>query len=397
MKRIAVFCTHPIQYFAPIWRILASTPGVSVHVYYASDHSVRGAVDEQFGLPVKWDVPVLTGYPNSFMTRRSPLEKKIRFFEYDRKEVDDVFKDGGFDAALLLAYDRWLYWRALRAANKAGIPVMFRAETTDTTKVKRHPLIKLIRPRVLHHFYTRIAAFLSIGTGTTGHYLHHGVEKNRIFFSPYSVDDQLFEEQRAEFAHLRNEIRKDLGFDSDDFVFMFSGKMIEKKNPLLIADALNRLPNLHGIGFLAVGEGKLKAEFEHRIRKCLGDKATFTGFINQSQLGRYYTAADAFVLPSVWEETWGLVVNEAMIFGLPVIVSDSVGCREDLVIPGETGYIFGSGDPVALAESMTKMIEDLDHAAKMGLAGRKLIGRYTVSEAVKGILEALEYVTAGRI
>jgi glycosyltransferase involved in cell wall biosynthesis len=393
LTSLAVICTHPIQYFAPIWRMLASTPGLSIHVFYSSDHSVRGTIDDQFGVPVKWDIPVLEGYPNSFMTQRGRLENRFPLFLYDRKDVDDILRNGSFDAVLLLAYDAWLHWRALRAANLAKIPVLFRAEATDTAQVERSFLKRIVRARVLHYFYGRIAAVLAIGTEASNHYLNHGIEKNRIFFSPYAVDNHLFEQQRVAFAERRNEIRRNLGFGSEDFVFMFSGKMIEKKNPLLIAKAFEGLSTQKPVKFLAVGDGKLRTELEYEMRRHLGDGAVFTGFVNQSALGKYYTASDAFILPSVWGETWGLVVNEAMIFGLPVIVSDRVGCGKDLVIPGKTGYVFPSGDARALSDAMMELAVNPDRAAEIGLAGSLLVKNFSVKDAVKGILQALEFVS----
>lgn len=374
-----------------MWRMLASTPGVSVHVYYASDHSVRGAVDEKFGVPLKWDVPVLAGYPHSFMNRRSLLENRIHFFRHDRKDVNDILKKGEFDAALIFAYDSLLQLRVLRAANRAKIPIMLRADNLDGTNPKRSLAKATARRYILKWLYRRMDAMLGVGAYTQRHYLEHGVPAERIFFSPHCVDDQLFEEQRAAFAGLRDEIRNKLGFGPGDFVFLFVGKMIEIKNPLLLAEALKRLPDLQRMGFLAVGDGKLRAAFEHRTRDCLGDRAVFTGFVNQSELGRYYTSADAMILSSR-SETWGLVVNEAQIFGLPVIVSDKVGCREDLVIQGETGYVFPSGDAAALAEAMSRLSLDRENARRMGEQGRKLARNYRVEDAVNGIVKALEYV-----
>lgn len=396
MKKLAVISTHPIQYFAPIWKILASTSGVSVHVFYASDHSVRGAVDQQFGVPVKWDVPILDGYPHTFMAHSSLFERYFSFFELDRTDVDEVLKKGNFDSVLIHAYDRHLHWRALRAARRNGIRVLLRAEATDSAGILRHPLKRMIRRRVLKRFYSGVDAFLSIGAGSTRHYLKHGVDESRIFFSPYCVDSQLFEQQRSEFSHMRRQTRYDLGFGENDFVFMFSGKMIEKKNPLLIGDALERMPHLDRIGLLTVGEGNLRAGFETMTKRSLGNRAAFVGFVNQSHLGKYYTAADALILPSSWGETWGLVVNEAMIFGLPVIVSDTVGCREDLVISGETGYIFHAGDSGALAKAMTQLAENRERAKSIGMAAAELVKRYSVEAATNGIVKALEYVSAGR-
>jgi glycosyltransferase involved in cell wall biosynthesis len=192
---------------------------------------------------------------------------------------------------------------------------------------------------------------------------------------------------------LRDLIRKDLGFGVDDFVFMFSGKMIEKKNPLLIADAFKRLSIPKSVKFLAVGDGKMKSELEQKVRETLGDGAVFTGFVNQSGLGKYYSASDAFILPSAWGETWGLVVNEAMIFGLPVIVSDTVGCGRDLVIPGKTGYIFPSGNAVALSQAMKELVEHPSRAKDMGTAGSLLIKNFSVEQAVSGILQAFESIS----
>jgi glycosyltransferase involved in cell wall biosynthesis len=393
MKRIAVFCTHPIQYFAPLWRTLASSPGVSIHVYYASDHSVRGAIDEKFGVSVKWDTPILEGYPHTFMTQPSWLEKRVPFFRHDRRDVDEILSKKSFDAVLLLAYDRWLHWRVLWAAKKSGIPVMLRGDNLDGTKPKRSIFKAVVRRNILRHLYKNIRAFLSIGTYTHRHYVEHGVSEDRIFSSGHCVDTYFFEKQRDKFLPLRDLIRKDLGFGVDDFVFMFSGKMIEKKNPLLIADAFKRLSIPKSVKFLAVGDGKMKSELEQKVRETLGDGAVFTGFVNQSGLGKYYSASDAFILPSAWGETWGLVVNEAMIFGLPVIVSDTVGCGRDLVIPGKTGYIFPSGNAVALSQAMKELVEHPSRAKDMGTAGSLLIKNFSVEQAVSGILQAFESIS----
>jgi glycosyltransferase involved in cell wall biosynthesis len=174
---------------------------------------------------------------------------------------------------------------------------------------------------------------------------------------------------------------------------MFSGKLIRKKNPMLIAQAISKLKSSKSFGLLVVGDGKLRNEFETRMNNTHGVRTVFAGFVNQSELGKYYTAGDAFILPSSYAETWGLVVNEAQIFGLPVVVSDTVGCREDLVIPGETGHIFPSEDASALADKMMQLLENPDQARHMGENGRQLIQRYRVADAVEGIVQALEYVT----
>jgi glycosyltransferase involved in cell wall biosynthesis len=117
----------------------------------------------------------------------------------------------------------------------------------------------------------------------------------------------------------------------------------------------------------------------------------FAGF-NQTEMWKAYVPADAFVLPSTNGETWGLVTNEAMLFGLPVIVSDQVGCAPDLVIEGETGHVFSDGAE-GLADAMEKLARNRERAPRMGAAGRRLVTeRYSMPVATSGLKSALEKV-----
>jgi len=373
--------------------MLAERPELGIHVFYASDHSLRGSIDREFGVSVKWDVPLLNGYTSTLMNQRSRLEGFSNFFEHDRKDVNNLFKNSKFAAVLVTAYRGMLHLRTIWAANRSLVPVIYRAEDMDCTNPRRNPAKELIRSNFLKRLYRRIGAFASIGSCTRNHYVKHGVPEERIFFSPYCVDDELFERQRFRYAPYRDEIRRALGFAPSDFVFLFSGKMISKKNPLLIAQAIGLMPEDQRIGFLAVGDGVLRNELERKMRQGGRGPSAFTGFVNQSQLGKYYLAADAFILPSAYGETWGLVVNEALAFGLPVIVSDTVGCRDDLVIHERTGYIFRSDDAFSLAHYMRMLAGNRDLAYRMGQRGKELAKNYTIAEAVQGIVAAFQFVT----
>src|SRR5205814_1609538 len=117
---------------------------------------------------------------------------------------------------------------------------------------------------------------------------------------------------------------------ADRFVLLFSGKLNPTKNTQVVLKALAQLPERDRVTFIVLGDGPDRAWIEREGKKLLGDSFLLAGFKNQSELAPYFKAADVFVLPSLYE-TWGLVVNEAMHFGLPVIVSDAVGCAADLV------------------------------------------------------------------
>ncbi len=142
---------------------------------------------------------------------------------------------------------------------------------------------------------------------------------------------------------------------------------------------------------LFAGSGELTQRLRERAA-LLGIPVHFTGFLNQSELWRAYIPADAFVLPSTNRETWGLVTNEAMIFGLPAIVSDQVGCGPDLVVDGQTGYIF-TGEALGLAEKMIAIASDPERAKIMGAQAKaRVLSKYSMDIATDGLLSAVKSV-----
>ena len=124
---------------------------------------------------------------------------------------------------------------------------------------------------------------------------------------------------------------------------------------------------------------------------------TFAGFLNQTEITKAYVAADCLVLSSDYDETWGLVVNEAMVCGLPAIVSDRAGCGPDLIEEKVTGLIYPFADVEALAEKMIYMAEDTDRMREMGRQAKELVLReYSVERAVEGAMKALKKVKEER-
>ena len=144
---------------------------------------------------------------------------------------------------------------------------------------------------------------------------------------------------------------------------------------------------------LMAGDGALRKACEAYVSEKRVP-VRFTGFLNQSQIPRAYVAADALVLPSDAGETWGLVVNEAMACGRACITSDKVGCAVDLIVPNRTGATFSVGDIEGLARLVERYANDPSEVQEMGEAAREMSGKYSVSEAVKGIIRALEAVAA---
>ena len=140
---------------------------------------------------------------------------------------------------------------------------------------------------------------------------------------------------------------------------------------------------------LLVGAGPMEPELHRQIELREVPDVVFAGFMNQSEIARAYAASDVFVLPSAWSETWGLAVNEAMNFGLPIVVSDKVGCAADLVRPGENGFVVAHDRPSELADVLMKLVGDDRLRESLGEQSRRRIRSWTYESALVGLLSAI--------
>ncbi|MCP4709565.1 MAG: glycosyltransferase family 4 protein [Planctomycetes bacterium] len=387
------FCaTHPIQYQIPIFRALAEEADIELKVYFCSDHSVKGEIDPQFGVPVAWDVPLLSGYDYKFLKNKGTGYNKGGFFAFSNSDIFQEMASERFDAFIVPAYHKMIYWQAMRGAWRLDIPVFMRAEHYDGANFSRPLWKRVFRKSFLGWLYSRMAGLLSVGKYAQRHYVGHGVLEEKIFNTPYCVDNALFIKQRDQFEPQRGEIRKELGISDEATVMLFAGKLVPVKNPMLLAKAVELLKHREHLFLLVMGDGSLRGEFEKKMQELMPESSMIAGFVNQSQVGKYYTAADFLVLPSYEGETWGLVVNEGMLFGLPAIVSDTVGCSEDLIKPGKTGFVFANDDAEDLAGYIDTFLEQPELAKTMGKEARQLISDYSVEVNVQGILKALRSV-----
>ena len=380
--KVAIFATHPVQYHVPIWRTLANTPGFDVTVYYFSDHSVRGGIDAGFGVAVAWDIPLLDGYKSVFLSRNANLDQPGTVAIDDAKKL---LRDGGYQCVVVQGYTHKFERQVVSAAKKLGIGVAMRGEFSDSS---RRSLVKtMVRELYLRWFYSHVDQFCVIGDTARAHLRRFGVTDARMHSSPYAVDDRMLENQIAQLD--RTKERQEQNLAPQQVVCLFSGKLISRKEPLLLLEAISHCRFKDRIVLMILGDGELKPKVLELGEKVLGSRFIFRGFVNQSQLGKYFIASDLLVLPSNFE-TWGLVVNEAMQFGLPVLVSDRVGCHPDLVPQGRSGRVFKSQDALDLAAKLDEMVGDDAARQRMGYEARKIISDYTIGHATEGLAEALK-------
>lgn len=355
--RLAVLVTHPVQYFAPVFRHLAQQKDLQLKVFFGCDHGFVPREDPDFKLVFKWDCQPTDGFEHEFFSTGSVDELEgltgIRL-AFKAKEAISRYQP---DAVLIFAYSPAFITASTLLLHLAGYKLLLRADTTDHALARSYFKDK-VRQVLLTLYYRQFTHFFPVGTNSINHYRKMGVSKDRMTLVYFPIDTDFFQKQVDFWLPQRDYLRTVAGIKPDDSVLMYCGKMSRAKNPLLIPDALAILSpeKREKIWLLAVGDGELRQKFEQMAKAQLGKRAIFAGFKNQSKLGQYYAMSDTLILPSQSGETWGLVVNEALQFGLKVIVSDKVGSGKDLLKDNDRSLIFTSGDATALASSISQLI-----------------------------------------
>ncbi len=389
---LAVVETHPIQYHAPVYRVLQAQFDIPVTAIYGSDFSVVGYRDKEFGATFAWDTDLLSGYTSLFLSRvssaRPPFVPAV-----SPKRVGRALREVAPRAVLIQGYSPHFHRVAFFETRRAGYPVLFRSETTDHAR-RRSFFKRWIRSQALRWIYRRCTRLLYIGRRSYEHFKHMGCPDEKLIFSPYCVDLSPFQWDEASRAVLRPAVRKGLGIAEQDQVLLFSGKLSFRKGPDLILQAAKRLsPKLREkIAVLFLGSGELRSQLDALAKTPPLIRAHFLGFQNQAHLSSYYHAADLLILPSRHSETWGLVVNEALHHGLACVVSIAVGCTPDLVHPGTTGEVC-EADSVESLKLAVERAMSLVGRAKIRENCRREISGYTVQKAAEGIAEAFRAVT----
>lgn len=386
--RIAVVHSHPIQYATPLFAYLNRDPDLEVTALFCTDISLRGAKDPGFGQAVTWDVDLLAGYNAVFLGNKARTRVLSGFWSLICPELVREIRRSHYDVLWVHGQQFAAYVLAFAVAKLQGIPVMTRAETHLGL---RHgtPLRALARKQVLGLQYRMMDRFLAIGSANREYYRTFGVPEERIFQMPYSVDNDRFIQASSLLAEERAEYRARLGVLDDRPIVLYASKLMVRKHPddLLRAAAILARKGLN-FSIVIAGSGKMEAELKSLASELGLDNVTFTGFLNQSELPRLYGASDVFVLPSE-NEPWGLIVNEVMCAGLPVVVGAGVGCVPDLVKEGVNGMTCVAGEPISLASALEPLVLDAELRRRMGEESRRIISQWGYEECRQGIRAAV--------
>ena len=390
---LLIFESHPVPYHAPVFRALQQDFDVPIHVIYGSDFSVTGYLDAEFDTHLSWDKSLLEGYSSQFLSRISE-GGAANFSEVRPWGMTKAADAHPATAVLAVGYYAFYDLAAIGYAARRRLPLLFRGETNDASH-RRGPILNLLRDFWLQKLYDRCSSMLYIGQRAKEHYQRFGAPEDKLIFSPYCVDERKFAFSPDQEGENRARIRQELGIPDDAIVVLSSGKLSKKKGVDMLSPAIRQLPEdlRRRVHLLLVGEGPLRDKVTEQCSAAPAIKTTLVGFQNQDALAAYYNAADVFVLASRERETWGVVINEALINGLPCVVSDRVGSQPDLVLPGVTGEVFPCGDITGLSQALHRLLPQLPNPV-LSRQCRDRARLYSVNKAAEGIAKAWRKVSS---
>jgi glycosyltransferase involved in cell wall biosynthesis len=386
LRKLAVVTSHPIQYYAPVFRALAGSESIDLRVFYTWSQAGDGQLfDAGFGAAVTWDIPLLTGYASQFVPNVAEKPGTEHFGGLKNPTLLREIEAWGADAVLVYGWCLHSHLQALRYF-KGRIPVLFRGDSTllDQRSWWRSALRRVF----LHWVYSHVDVAIAVGANSRDYFAWCGLPPRRIALAPHSIDTVRFAADAANDERRAAEWRRTLGIGPQAAVFLYAGKFQTKKHPGLLFDAFSALaPGSH---LVFVGSGELDAEL--RARAQGRTDVHFLPFQNQSMMPTVYRLGDVFVLPSRGPgETWGLALNEAMASGRAIAASTKVGGARDLIQSGENGWIFEAGDRRALEAVLREAVQRGREGLKtMGAVALARSGRWSTEESARRIAAVVD-------
>jgi glycosyltransferase involved in cell wall biosynthesis len=383
--RVLFIASHAVQYQSPIFRRLAVHPELDIHVAYCTLKGAEAALDPEFGAKIQWDVPLLDGYSWSEVPNRG--SGKESFFGLCNPGLWKLIRQGTYDAVICyVSYMRASFLIARLAAKLSNAAFLFGTDAS-TLAPRDGRTWKVLVKKTSWPWLFRLADQVIVPSSASVQMMCElSIPHQRISLTPFVVDNDWWIEQ-AGYAD-RAATRAEWGVSARELVVLFCAKLQDWKRPLDLLRAFAKA-DVPDSALIFAGEGPLRSQIESEAAALgIASRVRILGFTNQSRLPAVYSAADLLVLPSGYDPC-PVVVCEAMLCGCPVVISDQIRGRFDLVRPGSTGDIFPCGDVDALAASLRRLLSDRAALATLAANARARMETWSPRENIAATVEAI--------
>ena len=388
-KRLAVVVSHPIQYFAPLYRALAAEPSLDFHVLFASRIGLDETFDPDMGAPVAWAMDLTGGYSHEFLPEAARIDR-VSFRGVDNPSVAAALRRFAPNAVILHGYAMVTMLRALAWCRVHGAKTILISDSSShgAPAGPRRWAKTMIAPLLLRQY----RAALTMSERGERHLASLGYPSDRMFRTPVMIDAG-FWSARRERARRRAEERTRLGLAEDALVLLYAGKLHPRKRVFDALRALEALKNEQSgagaVTLLIAGDG---VEYE-ALRRYATDRALdvrMLGFVNVDALPQLYAAADALIHPAEREQ-YGMVALEAAVVGLPLILSDRIGAvgATSIARPDVNALVYPCADIDALSRAIRSLRNDVELRSRMGAASLMISADHSGPESVRAVLRAV--------
>lgn len=374
MKRRIVILTEIIApYRIPVFNALAARSEVDPHIIFLaeSDPSLR-----------QWQV-----YKDeirfSYQVLKSYRRRWGRFNVLLTRGMNAALRSANPEVIVCGGYNYFAMWQAQHWARTNSVPFLLWSESNAGDARRNFPWVEAAKRR----FVGACQGYFVPGSASAAYLKTLGAAPDKIFMAPNAVDVDRFSRAAGQ-ARREPELRTRLGLP--ERYLLFVGRFVRSKGVLDLLSAYATLPEglRRTVGLVLAGDGEEFDELVRRGRAIRPGAVVLPGFLQRDQLPAYYAFAEALVFPT-HSDPWGLVVNEAIACGLPVIVSDVAGCVADLVHDGENGYVVPAAAPDALAQAMGRLLNDPELKKQMSHQSLKISSQFTPEAWAEGLVRGV--------
>ena len=379
--KLLYFASHFIQYNIGLFRSISKIECLDFEVIFEDKIGLKPAYNKDFNQIICWYIDLINGYRHKFIKNYSanPLGN---FFSRINPSIIPLLIFEKPSYVILHGYSRLSDWILFYTAKFLNIKIIFRGEAT----LKKNDLIKSWKFKfknfIISHLLKNCYKVLYSCSGNKKYWEFYKVKNEKLLFFPCAVDNEFFQSKSAEYQSKKQENKNLLGIDNDDLVILFLSQFTKHKRPLDLLKAVSLIDNKK-ITLLFVGDGAEKKKIENFAQQNK-IKAKFVGFKNQSEISKYYSISDLSIVISEYDPS-PKVINEAMNFKIPIIVSDVVGTAHDLVKEGENGFIVKVGDINEISQKIDFVNKNKKLISEMGKKSLEIVNNWSFKKNAETI------------
>lgn len=381
MKRLVILTEIISPYRIPLFNALAERSDINPHVIFLAETDPALRQWQIYKDEIRFSYEVLSSWRRRLGSYNVLLNWGLsRALE---SAQPDVILCGGYN---YLASWQSQFWARMRS-----IPFLLWSESTSYDSRAGRPWVEFLKTE----FLKNCAGFVVPGISSKEYLISRGHKERSIFTARNAVDNDLF--MRGAKIARQNAPQTRAELNLPQRYFLFVGRLVREKGVFDLLSAYASLdPQLRAdAALILAGDGPERRRLHEQASLISPGQVLFPGFIHRDQLAAYYALAEMVILPT-YTDTWGLIVNEAMACGLPVLVSRAAGCAADLVRDGWNGREIVPEDVTGIGQAMECLSRKPELRREMGLHSAERILKYSPNSWSEGIAAAVDSVGVAR-